>query len=430
MLIFLKDLLRGSITAKRNTTFNDLNFDCMLLIVEQLNFTDLVAVAEIGSSFSTAAANVFKQHFANIPICFETPDRPTNNHDEISPKKIVISRSETIKKVLTYFGHLISNLELYKTRGESERPQILLISELINLHCSDTLKRFTLNVDVFGDAFFESITKPFVKLEYLMMRGVYHNVIFPTKLFPSITKLKMHAKVTDSYFINGTFANLTHFSVINEKRRANENGMPFYLEDEDVKRFILKNPQIRSLSLECKSSKFLWFISQNLPDLEALTIKFYFEDTVDPREFAFENVRYLATQHLSGRLPRGFRNLEVYKHRFSKDWRNTWMDVLRNNTNIKEFELYSSRLLDEEELIEISQLIPNVVKITLGIGQVVPDDRIIEFVANNQVLKTIRLNRVREFNELAERMEQEIGDQWHISVDDRYVLYLHRKEND
>lgn len=426
-----KDLLRDSTTTKRNTTINDLNIDCKILIVERLSFTDLVAVADVSSTFSIAAANVFKRTFANFPIRFVTPERQIDaDHRD---KMIIISRLETIKSVLAHFGHLISHLELNKIYGKFEGHQTTLISQLINLHCSDTLKQLSLTIEVFGNEFFDSTTKPFEKVEQLTIRGDYITLgngrLSLNELFPKMIKLKMYAKVRDSNCIDDTFANLKNLSIFNGKRRENGQGMPFYLEDEDVERFILKNKQIRNLNLECKSSEFLRFISQNLPDLEALTIKFYFEDTVDPREFAFENVRYLATQHLSGRLPRGFRNLEVYRHRYSKDWRKTWMDILRNNTNVKEFELYSCRILNEEDLIEASHLIPNVVKLTLGIDAEISDDRIIEFVVNNQILKTIRLNRVRPFHGLAERMEREIGDEWDIFVDDRYVLDLNRKEN-
>lgn len=426
-----KDSLRDSATAKRRSkTINDLDIDCKILIFERLAFFDLVAVAKVSSSFSTSAASVFKRSFANVPIRFETPDR--EHDDDHRGTFIVISRLETIQSVLVHFGRFISHLELHKPGGVFEGHQIKLISQLINSYCSDSLKRLTLYIEAFGSTFFESLTKPFEKVDHLKIQGDYYNPFGNGKLnlkqlFPKMTKLDMFAKVRNPNCIDETFANVTQFSVLNEKRV--NKGMPFYLDDQDVKRFILKNPQIRNLSVECRSSQFLWFISQNLPNLEALEIKSYFEDTVDPRDFAFENVRYLTTQHLAGRLPNGFRNLEVFKYRFSKEWRKPWKDILRNNSNLREFELYSSRLIDEADLNEISQLIPNVVKLSLGIGAEISDDRIIEFVTNNQVLRTIRLNRVRVFHELAERMEGEIGDQWHIFVDDRYVLYLNRKEN-
>lgn len=378
-----------------------------------------------------AAEDVYNRTLANVPIRFVTPDRKI---DYQYPKvdTIEIANFDTIKSVLIHFGRLITKLELDARQGKLDKKrteeQTKFISNLINLHCSETLKELTLLIVIDGFDVFDNFVKPFDKIEYLLLWGDFQTLgnkyLGLNELFPAMNNLVLRAKITDSKGIDTHFPNLRHISVTNFPKGKNER----YLDDDDIKRFISKNQQIQNITLTCESTELLWFISENMPQLNELFISFFTGDPEDQRDYAFENVRSLTIEHFRGRLPNGFRKLEVFKMLYSSDSWRSWKDLLRNNTNLRHLDTYQSLSFGENELDELTQLIPNVETLRIPIHAELSDDSIINFIKANEKLKKVHFNRVRVFSETAARLQQEIGHEWHIFVDDRYRMYLDRRD--
>lgn len=411
--------------SRHHKTFDDLNDDCKLLILEQLSVYDLFTVAELSSSFSKAAVNVYNRTLAKVPIRFIATRNPGMHAPYPQLKYIAITDFNSTKSILKHFGSVISKLEFYANRNHGS-----FISNLINLHCSDTLKE--LNIETFDCEIFDNFVKPFKKVKRLIIEHAHRTLrnehLEFNEQFPALENLELRAMVCNSSDIVVHFPNLRRFHVLNKPKRQNGQHVMAYLNDDDVKRFILKNPKIQSISLRCDTNDFLWFISENLPQLNELTLNDFNGDPGDQREFAFENVRSLKTDNLRGHLPNGFRDLEVLKMHNSVDWQASCLDLLEKNKDLKQLEIMQTIYRNAVDLNLLIGLIPNVVTLELHISYGVSDNSIVNFIEANEMLEKVFFYRSKTFEETAAYLEETIGNEWDIFVENQFCLYLNRKE--
>lgn len=153
----------------------------MALILERLEFVDLVGAAEINGEFSLAAADAFRRKFSHFQIVlrnsFEIPEqkKPSNgllgifqrrktqktydvyiSDSGINPQ-ISLDNYDVIMDTFKHFGHEIKKLKFWSTSKANHWKQKFM-GELVSNYTSDAL------VDVWfeetTDVLMAHITKP------------------------------------------------------------------------------------------------------------------------------------------------------------------------------------------------------------------------------------------------------------------------------
>jgi len=259
--IFKSNELCSRIDSK--THLMDLNIDCQLLVLEQMDFISLLPLAETNLQYKSLVSlfleRIFRRNVVNIEL--------TNLEEDlviINPyiHSIKIENTTFAKQLLNNFGHLIQNLEInrvYPYEDESYRS----IYKLVNLHCSKTLKKITSKNSL--DNILEEFTNQFEKVEEVFIDNISKTGRRLNEIFPSVRRLHFSTyEISNTDSINVKYMNLEHLNIhINE-----------YVEltNKFAAELIRKNSHIRSLALESASVELIKNAADLLPQLERLEL--------------------------------------------------------------------------------------------------------------------------------------------------------------
>lgn len=223
----------------------------------------------------------FKLKFSKKTFKFDTPPFPEDPYDK---DRIVIQDHEIAKKLLKYFGHLMSSIVVEMLEYKEHPPKRNLL-EFINLYCSKTLRQFEVHGSVIPDEyFFDNFTQPFDQVENLTFFGYFersNGIKFTlSEWFPSLRRLIIRATQTDMSFVNENFPHLEHFdAVISSYNFSNR------MTDTVFRKMIKNNRQIKSLRLQYSNHDLMKFIADELPKLENLKLVYH-------KEYASDDIKY------------------------------------------------------------------------------------------------------------------------------------------
>lgn len=292
-------------THKKPTRFMDLNFDCKILILEQLDLVNLIVLSETTKKLRIPISNVVSRKFHNKFISFAIPyfTGKTSNHIYETDAQIKIQHLQTMFKVLKYFGSLIRNLKVEVSYSPDARTHSLY--KYINFYCSETLTQFHMKNAV--EAAFDEFRKPFENVQSVSLRGQFDSLDGCTlrfsEIFPAMRRLSVRMVcISDMNWIEHcAFQHLEHLHIY--MAHANHDSIP----SEKAMNFelIKKNPRIRSLELENVSLQFLMFVAHNLPKLERLELQLSPKLIGAPLELQihFEYLKVLKLQQHFQELP-------------------------------------------------------------------------------------------------------------------------------
>lgn len=353
-----------------------------MLILEELDFTSLLNVAQTNGLFSILATDVFNRKFSNYKIVLKNglpPIEPIESSDDmhdiilgissdlveffdpfyvkedddrplvaVSNKQIEILNFDLSLTVLKYFGHVIRNLEVDYSSMDMDRTK--KINQAINKYCSNMLIQYDLQHC--NENSMEKLTGPFVNVENVSIGSQLTkstNESLPLdQLFPNIKNLyfdflsELDESYTDCYM-----SHLEHLSIGIAKRSSEKNEPKF-------ENLIKRNPHIFSIALDNISSKFLSIVNELLPNLQDLTL-WTFE--INRRSIHFENVKTFETQIglYSSPVNITFSKLEELRMSLYIDGHHEWIDFFRNHSNLKRLhmkEILQNRMpLPFEELM-------------------------------------------------------------------------------
>lgn len=353
-----------------------------MLILEELDFTSLLNVAQTNGLFSILATDVFNRKFSNYKIVLKIglpPIEPIESSDDmhdiilgissdlveffdpfyvkedddrplvaVSNKQIEILNFDLSLTVLKYFGRVIRNLEVDYSSMDMDRTK--KINQAINKYCSNMLIQFDLQHC--NENSMEKWTGPFVNVENVSIGSQLTkstNESLPLdQLFPNIKNLyfdflsELDESYTDCYM-----SHLEHLSIGIAKRSSEKNEPKF-------ENLIKRNPHIFSIALDNISSKFLSIVNELLPNLQDLTL-WTFE--INRRSIHFENVKIFETQIglYSSPVNITFSKLEELRMSLYIDGHHEWIDFFRNHSNLKRLhikEILQNRMpLPFEELM-------------------------------------------------------------------------------
>lgn len=408
---------------------NDLNIDCHMLVLEKLDFIDMLAAAEASQVLSYAAAEIYRRTFSKKSIQIITPYAEA--HDiRIFSDLARVRNNITAARIVKHFGFLISHLEIKQYSRNNRGGDKHIINDLINYYCCESLTQ--LSLDINEEDFFEPMRKPFINVKRLSIEGDFKTLnskfLSFSELFPAINILNLKSPTLfDASCIDSKFNQLQTLAV-----NMLDYNYPNYILETDIKKLILKNPQIRDLTLMYDSRSFLRFISENLPNLEVLKLAFYDEsNSNDEEEIRFENVKIFIMENcLDISAPKNivFENLEEFETGYYSTAGHAWMELVANTNKLKKLRITGSALSRQE--LEIFVRIPtNITWLSARLAPGIPNECIINLVKNNQQLNHVHWEKT-ELGLRGYAMKQlhnELTDNWVINESNSH-LELSRKK--
>lgn len=373
------------------TELTDVNEDCLFLICKNLNLDELLSLAEANEKFVPIAVDIYRRNYALMHVRIITPfsTSPIDKyHIEVSYIGISIRHFEAASRFLKYFGYLIPSLELIYNLDEAIGSE--KIDKLISLHCSETLKSFTVFVDKKG--FFDDFIRPFRKVEYIQLVGEFTsldslNLTFD-ELFPVVQTLYLgEVRLLDRNGIDRKFPNLDNVSVY----LARPGGKS--LNEADIERLIKKNSQIKRLNLMNASRKSLEVAAKILLKLENLRLLWYAEQSDNGEKIHFENLRSFAMIDGSHSMPSHvtFGELEEFETKALPAHCTRWLDFVVNDARLKKL-LITGKVNDTIiSYLATAHLTLHELSIKCEIK--VKDETIIQLIENTVSLKKLKLVR-------------------------------------
>lgn len=349
-----------------------LNADCILAVVDQMDFETLLAVAQINHFYSDICAYSFQRRFADRKIVIQDHfDEPAENKyfknflpsAELSNKSQIEITSESIQvksvqealRILRTFGHVIQKLKLKLTKSNANK--FITIIEYVNKYCTYSLTELNLDIGIIN--VLQHFSRPFEKVESVSFLGKFPSVKIQTipinKLFPSLRSLTLNIdSAQDNDYLTAYFPHLEHLNI--ETIPYNESGggttyMYGLLE---------KNSQIRNIRVNDYDADLLQKISA-LPQLDQFSFTGFGSIKT---AYRFGNVEKFSTAYQFSVDPRNlfFPKLEELEVYFNNSRYVAWLEFLRHHLNLKrlrfhymiisdgQFSVFTSKLQHLEEM--------------------------------------------------------------------------------
>lgn len=371
------------------TQFDDLNLDCQMLIFDHFNLSTLVVVAETSKYYQSLAADVFKRNFAKMEIQIFTPFL---KHSTIfgGENYTATQNVDIATKLVRNFGYLIDSLKIGHYSHYDEQTK--QINKMINLYCSETLMR--ISIQSYKENIFDSMKVPFKKVVDVYIDGRYDKLggqlLNLNDIFPSMHRLFLnYVKISDLTSIELTFSHLQYLHIEIYQYEDIDR-----IDDAAFKRFIKKNPQIRTMKLLHGSRRSLEFISKFSTNLETLKIKWYDERVPNEgrQQIYFGNVKRLEMEHSSQSIPENitFSNLIEFKSDAHPNNCHKWIDFVDQNRNVSILRL-TGRYINNAEFSMLVTFNLSLTEDSLKCDSDVNGQTIIQFIENSKDLRQINL---------------------------------------
>lgn len=434
-----------------------MNEDCLFLIVERLDFDDLLNVAQIHKKFSMVAADSFHRQYSHLEIfvedMFPLPENPNelfnvadmaidinaiqqvNKHfprpfrryqeSRATKTQIELESFDAILNVFKHFGHLFKKL---KSRTDSrECPvQSELIGRLISKHCSESLVEIEIERD--AQIMLEYMTKPLINVESVTFSenkmSFNPRKIHINEIFPALRRLTLYdLSVRDLAYFDHLIPHLEHVIIRQSKYQYTNFPLP------DV---ITRNPQLRSIHLHDAEPVFLQKLNTQMPQLETLELSNF---ELKKGSIRFENV----TTFISGKdyktSPENlhFPRLQTLQINIDVDYKvfDRWFAFLNEHIHLKQLHLQIS-VMNDDTFQRLTANLADLEEMKLKYyslyhqGPRVSPNVTVEFLRSHA--KVIRLNAINFPEEFEVELQQQMKRDWNVRVIDG-GLYFERKTN-
>lgn len=247
------------------TELIDLNYDCLLLVLEQLDFMSLVSLAETNIRYNSIVSEIVKPIFRNRMVNIATSQTGRPIDITIENDFIRIENFTFAERVVKNLGHVIHGLKLngaYPQYHNATRS----IYQLVNLHCAQTLNEIWFGLD--SNDFMDELTNTFESVESVHLWDTLKTKRNLSAIFPAIRNLYIVLyEASHAHLINVNYAYLENLNIYMYK---NDIGGP--LIDGLVSELIKLNPHVRSLRLERVSTELIKIAADSMPQLEQLEL--------------------------------------------------------------------------------------------------------------------------------------------------------------
>lgn len=386
-------------------TFADLNLDCKLLILEQMNFDSLLNMAALNPDYLDLANYIFKRKYHNKEFLIREPFRgPKLPAFESSQFDLIELRNlDLITKVFQTFGPMISKVKI--NYGKNATSEVRTVIDLVNRHCA-ALTHFELFGSIIDKDLLNDVQTPFHRVDTVSLHGTFNKLasksLYLNEIFPKIRSLSLdYVRFNNHSDLVLKFPHLEHLSIT--------------LEVADLRPVIAVNPQIRNLSLHACSLPFLKYLSDHLVNLEALSLKWIALREVNfQTEILFNNIKSLKVVTFHPDLPSVLNapKLEDLEMDWSALLRDNWMQFFRKHTNLTTLRI-SQNEIGDDDLAFLASNVNHLVEAAFLTKPEVTAPAIVQFVKSSSKLQKLEISYKEQFPiEEYNALQKQIANEW------------------
>lgn len=403
--------------ARHKIKLNEMIADVLYLIVNHLNFTELINLADAMPFIAPIAATSFRQmnYEVRIDYAYRLDERskqkaywsPFTEHP--AEKRIDLIDFNLAFKTMNYFGSVIERLKIYNYHIEYNESTA--ISECLNRCASDSLK--SLDLGVIKEDTLQKFNRSFGGVEELKIainvdEVKVGNLNF-NQIFTRISRLDllMHAD-TDYSFIVSNHPKLTHLYLVVSK-------MILHRKDQ-IKAFFRANPQIHTFELEFAPQALLKEIAECLTNIQNLTLNLWH---VGKDSVRFERVKF-ANLHHQNQYDRGsiktlsFPQLQSLKMVYSLNDFAAVKEFFQKHPNLTCLHINAHVLERTAQFVDLTAELPSLVELTLEFNAYMTVENIGLIIDGHQKMQTLRLLKLRISAEDINILRRQFENNWHI----------------
>lgn len=391
------------------TWFADLNDDCKVLLLEELDLADLLSMAELNPHITILAANVYKRKFFNKTIEIRGPFSENAFKFIETDDTIVVGNFELTAKLLHHFGSYVSVLGV--NFWENSKGQIKQIVAMVNVKCA-ALKEF--RVKSRDEDVLSEVKKPFYSVEDVDLDGLFtksNSGLELNEMFPKIRKLSLGFTYLKNKMATVRFPKLLHLEI------------PHLVKPElndDIKQMIKLYTRIESLTLRFSSMNILKLVSDSLPNLKQLqlnAISLDLPDNVD-EHICLNSVMSLS---VTSNIEPFARLVDLeFVEEFTLDCTSyipdIWIDFIVRHAHLKKLTVIDGEI-DNAQLAKLVGKMPNIVQVSVKMAHDVTVDTIFKFLESSPTLLQIEIISSDEVDGegTMRTLKHLLKDKWSIS---------------
>lgn len=365
---------------EKTTLFEHLSPEVLLQILDELDFPDLLAMAQVDPRLAVWASDSFRRRFDTISFdasaCYSRLSPVVGMiwvvQRSISPKlhrimsydsnqgEIRIFEREFALQTMQSFGGSVRKVQLsYGTELSRLTEYVFhwaiqmdVISAMVNKYCHDTLLEMEILTSKKDSL--KRMTKPFERVEYVAFYNSLPESISGSlqmnQLFPAMERLSLEnlreANVTS--YIDCHLPHLMHLHIDLLEQSTN---------DTIFNNLVKKNPQIQSIELCKTSATLLSTVHSVLLNLESLTLC---SAKHDAGELHFDSVKKLAitSGEQVASIDMQFVNLNELHGYIDGRHLDHWLQFLKKHQRVHNFAMKYAHMTDAQFEM-IAALLPN-----------------------------------------------------------------------
>lgn len=316
-----------------------------MLIFNELNFVDLLEMAQSNHELGEIAADVFRRKYSDHKIRIAAGNRLTWNGNTVyeppSSKFISINDFALVPKLMKHFGNKIRKIYLQNysrynyTAGSDWSNNIRFVNEYGSMSLTE------LGLGEISKKVWSQFTVPFHNVEKLDFeitdapKEVHFDGMKLNEFCPNLKALRVNLiSGCNDELLNCEFPNLEHFEISFSFESFSEANK-LWRGKENVASMIMKNPQIRSVNANRTAPEFLKLISEQLPQLERLLF------TYRDEPLHFENVKHcILYNEFSSLQNLSFSHrLESLEIDYAPELRNLYAEFFARHRNVRKLHL-------------------------------------------------------------------------------------------
>lgn len=424
-----------------------LNIECNLLILEELDLTSLISLAETNKHFLNLAADVLRRRLKDKIIVFSisNSDHRITQHVTEEDDAVKVYDIDTMLKLLKYFGSSISKMEILNDedsfiskmrilndKANQSEVQMILVYKFVNLYCSKTLVQ--LHIANAPNGFFNEFLRPFTMLQNVSFSGYLDRLSNErsslSEIFPEMRRLILNSyHIDDSSWVDQLFPHMVHLSLMVYNIQGDS---PTRMTSPKIERLLANNLQIRSLALEDASLDMLRIVANKLPNLEKLELKMFdVFDLDDEDKIHFEQLKFFKTRLSSHSIPIiiDLNHIEEFETDAFPDSCQRWIEFVETNKHLKKLKV-DHYYIRNSVVLRLAQANSNIVDMSLWCGVGVKSESIVKLIENNKQMRTLhlKLKSTETLNSTVDTLRTQLGDNWEVKVHLGQIWIQHSRE--
>ncbi|XP_055307887.1 uncharacterized protein LOC129572012 [Sitodiplosis mosellana] len=382
----------------------------------RVDIRDLVALVDANETFSRFATDVYKRKHSIKHVLMFDPKNESNASIFESDGFIWVEHYGTALRFLKFFGHFIQKMNIHYTINYIAETDPKELNSYINLYCSDTIQSLT--IEGTTQSLLDQITKPFKAVESLTISTRIENIASFNRIFPAVRYLRLTpVYMEDKSSIEQWFPHLEHLYIQLDQES---------LSLSDYGTLLLRNPQIKKLSIWKCSPEFLYTVNEIVPNITNLSLVDYNPyNESSYRNTVFKHVTFFSLLNSDGHVPKNIFFEELTQLQLHSTSTEDWILFAERNPRLEKLDLAR---VDDEQFKRIITVQKNLVEAKLRFAEDVSDEHVLEFIRNNRNASQIQFTRQSiGFGKVAAHLNKKgFGNTFNITVHDN-LLELNRR---